>query len=274
MTDRSSGVLDRATDSTTFERAARAGYVVSGILHLLIAYIIVRIASGSGGNADQSGALGTIAGTTGGKVVLWIAVAAFVAMALWRLAETLLGPHPSESGPGGEGDSQDATAFDRLKAFSLAVVYVGFAIAAAQFAMGSGKSSGEQNAGLSARMMESGFGKFILIVVGLVIIGVGAYHVYKGATKNFLDDLRRSHGTVIEPLGVVGYVAKGLVLVGTGILVIVAVFTSDPAKASGIDAAVKTLSDAPFGKILLFLAALGIAAYGCYSLVMARHARM
>jgi hypothetical protein len=274
MTGSSTGALDRATDSTTFERTARAGYVVSGLLHLLIAYIIVRIALGSGGNADQSGALGTVATTTGGKVVLWVAVAAFVAMALWRLAETVVGPHPGESGRSEGDDSHDGSAFDRLKAFSLAVVYVGFAFTAAKFAMGSGKSSSEQNAGLSARMMESGFGKFVLIVAGLVIVGVGAYHVYKGATKGFLDDLRRSNGSVIEPLGVVGYIAKGLVLVGTGILVIVAVFTSDPAKASGIDAAVKTLSDAPFGKILLCLAALGISAYGCYSLVMARHARM
>lgn len=274
MSNRSAGVLDRATDSTAFERAARAGYVVSGLLHLLIAYVIVRIAFGSGGNADQSGALGTVASTPGGAVALWVAAAAFVAMALWRLAETVVGPHPGESGRNGGNDSQSGTAFDRVKAFSLAVVYVGFAFAAAQFATGSGKSSSQQNSGISARMMESGLGKFALIIAGLVIAGVGAYHAYKGATKSFEDDLRQSNSTVIEPLGVVGYVAKGLVLVGTGILVIAAVLTADPAKASGIDAAVKTLSAAPLGKVLLLLAAVGIAAYGCYSIVMARHARM
>ena len=72
----------------------------------------------------------------------------------------------------------------------------------------------------------------------------------------------------------VGYVAKGLVLAGAGVLVIVATFTSDPAKASGIDAAVKTLGSAPFGKVLLVFAAVGIAAYGVYSFVRSRHAEM
>lgn len=75
-------------------------------------------------------------------------------------------------------------------------------------------------------------------------------------------------------MGIVGYAAKGLVLMGAGILVIVATFTADPAKASGVDAAVKTLGTAPFGKFLLLLAAVGLAAYGAYGFVRARHADM
>ena len=53
-----------------------------------------------------------------------------------------------------------------------------------------------------------------------------------------------------------------------------AAFTADPAKASGIDSAVKTLGAAPFGKFLLLLAAVGLAAYGAYGFVRARHADM
>ena len=93
-------------------------------------------------------------------------------------------------------------------------------------------------------------------------------------TKKFLDDLKVDGGGVVEPLGVVGYVAKGGVLAGAGVLLIVAVFKTDPSKATGIDGAVKTLGEAPFGKFLLLLAAAGIAAYGLYSFVMARYARM
>jgi hypothetical protein len=93
-------------------------------------------------------------------------------------------------------------------------------------------------------------------------------------TKNFLDDLKVGDGKVVTPLGIVGYTAKGLVLAGTGILVIVASIKSDPSKATGIDGAVKTLGDAPFGQFLLVIAALGIAAYGLYSFAMARYSRM
>ena len=49
---------------------------------------------------------------------------------------------------------------------------------------------------------------------------------------------------------------------------------ADPAKASGLDAAVKTLGQAPFGQFLLILAALGIAAFGAYSFVRSRYGRL
>jgi hypothetical protein len=78
----------------------------------------------------------------------------------------------------------------------------------------------------------------------------------------------------VTAVGVGGYTAKGLVFIGAGILVLVATLRFDPSKATGIDAAVKALGEAPFGKFLLILGALGIAAFGAYSFVQSRYARM
>ena len=50
--------------------------------------------------------------------------------------------------------------------------------------------------------------------------------------------------------------------------------SADPAKASGLDGALKTLGAAPFGKALLILAALGFAAYGLYSFARSRYCRL
>ncbi len=61
---------------------------------------------------------------------------------------------------------------------------------------------------------------------------------------------------------------------GAGVLLGVAVLHADPSKATGLDAAVKTLGTGPAGPTLLFVAAIGLAAYGVYALVMARWARM
>lgn len=58
------GAVNRATDSDAFEYAARAGFAASGVLHLLVGYIILQIALGS---ADQSGALAALAGQTGSR---------------------------------------------------------------------------------------------------------------------------------------------------------------------------------------------------------------
>jgi hypothetical protein len=247
-----------AHDNVWFKRAAQGGYAVSGLLHLLIAWIVLQLALGDGGSADQSGALATLAAQPGGAVMLWVAAVVLVALGLWQLVETFV--------------EQDLK--DRAKAVAVGIVYLALAYSAATFAMGSGKSSGQQNAGLSAEMMQSGWGKAVLVVVALVLIGVGGYHVYKGATKGFLDELTVHGSRAVTWTGIVGYVAKGLVLVGVGILVAVATFTSDPSKATGVDGAVKTLGGAPFGKFLLILAAIGLAAYGAYGFIHARFAKM
>jgi Domain of Unknown Function (DUF1206) len=272
MTEKSlHGVADRATDSDAFEYTARAGFAVSGVLHLIVGYIILRIAFGSGGSADQSGALATLARQTGGTLIMWVAAVGLVALGLWRLAEAVVGSKPGE----GSGHRQDDTpAWKRAKSVGLAIVNFAIAFAAARYAMGSGQQSSQQNAGLSAQMMQSGWGKVALIAIGLGLVGVGGYHVYKGVSKKFLKDLRVSGGTGITATGIAGYVAKGLVIAGAGVLVIIASVQADPSKATGLDAAVKTLGQAPFGKFLLIVAALGIAAFGAYSFVRSRHGRM
>lgn len=272
MTDKSlHGVADRATDSDAFEYTARAGFAVSGVLHLLVGYLMVRIAFGSGGNADQSGALATLARQTGGALLLWFVAVGLLALGLWRVAEAVVGPRPGE----GSGRFHDETpAWKRVKSLGLAVVNVAIAISAARFAMGSGRQSSQQNAGFSAQMMQSGWGKAVLVAVALGLIGVGGYHVYKGVTKRFLKDLRTSGGAGVTAVGITGYAAKGLVLAGAGVLVAVATLQADPAKATGLDAAVKTLGHAPFGTVLLVLAAAGVAAFGVYNFVRARTGRM
>jgi hypothetical protein len=191
--------------------------------------------------------------------VLWIAAVALVALSLWRLAETVAGIYPKEASGNGPGRS---AARKRLTSFGLAVLYLAIAYLAIRFAAGRGESSSQRNAGLSARLMQSGWGKAALIVIALAVLAAGGYHVYQGLTRRFFADLKVSGDPVLILVGVTGYVAKGVVLAGAGILVIVATLNSDPAKASGIDGAVKTLGAAPYGKVLLILAAVGMAAFG------------
>ncbi len=265
------GAVQAATETRAFEYAARAGYSTSGVLHLLVAYITLQLAFGTAGNADQSGALATLAAQPGGAVALWITAVGLIALALWRLAEAVVGSHPTE--PGSEHDGAHRL-FDRVKSVSLAVVYAGIALAATRFASGGGQSNSAQNTSLTARLMQTGAGKALLLIAAAVIIAVGAYHVYKGVSTKFEKDLKIPGGPVVTPLGIAGYSAKGAVLGGAGILLVVATLTADPAKGAGLDAAVKSLGQAPFGKFLLIAAAIGFAAYGAYCFVLARFARM
>jgi hypothetical protein len=254
----------------TFERVARAGYVVSGLLHLTIGYLAIRIALGSNvGDADQSGALSALAAQPGGIIALWVAALAFLVMALWRLVETAVG---RSTDPKSQRAASEV--LDRAKAFALAVVYFALAFSTFGFARGTGKSTGVQNSGISARLMQTSAGTVALVAGGVVIIAVGGYHVYKAARQSFLDDLKGSSSDLVRRLGTVGYIAKGLAIVGAGILVIIAVSRTDPSQATGFDGALKTLGAQPFGAALLIAAGLGIITYGLYSFAMARYTKM
>ncbi|MGW0181154.1 DUF1206 domain-containing protein [Nocardia sp. NPDC003345] len=266
---RPASAMHRITGHRAFERGARAGFVMAGVVHLLIGYLAVRIALGSGGGAtDQSGAMGTLAAEPGGVFVLWIGLVAFAFMALWRLAEAILG-----IGARLAEKSGGSAVLHRVKAFAVALVYISYGVTAFGFIRGSGRSSGGESAGLSARLMQNSAGKAVLVVAGLVIIGVGGYHVYKGVTRKFMKELR-TDSALLRRLGTVGYLSKGLAIGGVGALVIVAVAQADPGKASGLDAALKTLGAQPFGMFLLIAAGLGIAAYGLYDFACAKYARM
>ena len=265
------GAVNRATGSRTVESIARAGYPVNGVLHLLIAYIIVRIAFGFGGDADQTGALATLAKQRGGETSLWVVAFGLVALAMWRLAETVIGLHPGEHT---HAHLRDSPLINRLKAFGLALIYLALAFTATQFALGVGRQGSDRAEGLSAQLMQSAGGKAVLVAVGVVIASIGGYFVYKGALRKFLNDLTVRGGRLITTLGVCGHVVEGVVLFAAGVSVIGAPFLHDPTRATGLDAAVEALGEARFGQVILLVAAAGFAAYGLYSFALTRYSRM
>ena len=247
-----------------WEVAARIAYAVSGVLHLLVGIAIIRIALGSGGEADQKAALGQIGATPLGAVTLWVAMLAFLALGAWQAVDAF-------------GASAEKS--DRVKSAGKAALYVSLAVTSASVALGSQSSSGDESAqGLAAGLMHAPAGRVLVAVVGLGILAGGAYHVVKGAKKKFLEDLRATPGGElgrgVEILGMVGYITKGVALAVVGGLFVAAAASADPAKASGIDGAVDALLSSPGGPIVVIVVGVGFAAYGGYSFARSRYARM
>lgn len=253
-----------AVDHPALEWLARAGFVMNGVMHLLIGWIAIRIALGTGGGeASNSGALAQIAEAPGGQAMLWAGAVAFVALGLWQVTEMFLG-------------SDEMT--DRVRAGAKAVVYLALGVTTARFASGGGGSDSQTASGTTAGLLGSGPGKIAVTVAGLVLVGVGVYHVYLGATKKFVEDLERTGGgnigRAMVSAGQLGYIAKGVALTTLGGLVVAAVVTADPDKAGGLDSALRTVGEQPFGQVLLILTGVGIALYGVYSIGRARYGRM
>ncbi|WP_020141992.1 DUF1206 domain-containing protein [Terracoccus sp. 273MFTsu3.1] len=248
----------RAGDHPALETAARIGYAVNGVLHIIIGAIALRLAFGSKGtSADQSGALGSMADNGFGLVLLWVAVIAWLGLALWQVTEAISGGWETS---------------DRLKAAGKALVYLALAWTAFRFASGSGSSSKSQTTDFTATLMKQPAGQWLVALVGLAVIGVGVYHVVKGWKKTFLRDLESHPGEWIVKAGRVGYIAKGIALAIVGGLFVLAAVRHKPSEARGLDGALRNLLGAPGGPVLLALVALGLIAFGVYSFGRARHA--
>jgi uncharacterized protein DUF1206 len=268
------GAADRAGNSDALENLARVGLVAYGVVHLLIAWLALQLAWGVGGSesADQSGALSTLAEQPLGKPLLWVVAVGMIALAVWQAAETLRW----RSGLSASGDTRKKAVKKIGKSLVKAVVYLALAVLAIRFATGGGQSSSSSQQQQTAGVFGWPAGRWIVGLVGLVVIGVGVYHVYKGVSKKFLKQIDLGQApprtrSLVEKLGLAGFPGKGVALGLVGGLLVYAAVTYDPAKASGLDGALRTVLDAPFGRVLLTLVALGIAAFGAFCLVRARY---
>ena len=256
-----------ASRSPALQMLARAGYVFIGLVHILVGAIALQIDRGQGGQADQSGAIGSLASKPGGPVLLWAGFAACAALALWMVGEAVFA---ARSETESKKKLQEAAS-----AAGKAVVFGVLTFTFAVFATGGSKSSSQSASDFTAKLMAAPAGVVLLAALGLAIIGAGVYYVYRGVTRKFMEDLQDpgKARTAVEWIGTVGYAAKGVVLALVGILIIVAAATADPSKSTGLDGGLKTLGSQPYGVFLLAAVAAGLVAYGLYSMARARYGK-
>ncbi|MGH8862005.1 MAG: DUF1206 domain-containing protein [Jatrophihabitantaceae bacterium] len=246
---------------------ARFGLASRAIVYLPLAVLMVDLAiAGNRRETDQGGALRDLGTTRIGTVFLIVFAIGAVCYCAWRWAEAALGRH-----------LEKLSATDRVKAFVEGACYLPFGIMAVSVA--SGDSARARQAGtyrsVSGQVMQSTAGRVLVGAVGLVIVVVGAYLFSEGPRRSFagnldLDGASPLSRRVTLATGVVGATTRGTVFALAGVLVVVAAVTASPSKAGGIDTALRTVAHAPFGRVVLVAAAIGIAAFGMFALAEAR----
>lgn len=261
----------QASDSASLELLARIGLIAYGVVHLLIGWLALQIAwSGSQRtSADSSGALKTLAAQPLGKALLWLIVVGLIALALWQVGTAIWGHRNFESAK---------QTRKRITSAARAAVYALLAYSAASIAQGSGSSSSQSQKQATAGVLDLPGGRIIVVLAGLLIIAVGAVHIVKAVKQSFLDDLdtssmsAKSRKTVAR-LGGGGYIAKGVALGLVGGLLTYATVTYDRQR-TGLDGAMQTIAEQPFGKFLLTAVAAGFVAFGLFAFVQSRYRRM
>ena len=262
-------------------KIGRAGWFAKGVVYVIAGYLALSIAAKASGWASSSsatgtqeaspvGAIKTVAGSSGGTLLLWLLAIGMLLYAAWRVVSALL--------PG----SNDAKAMaHRIGYIASAVMYITFAISAIALARDAAATpdGNEKVTDISASFMTHSFGRVVIGLVGVIVIGVGLYRVSKGIHLDVEDELDMSgmsaaRATWSERLGAVGEVGRGIGFSLVGFFLLRSAMTYDANEATGLDGALRRLAAQSWGVVVVVVVGIGFAAYGIFCLATFTHRRL
>src|SRR5688500_2806300 len=229
---------------------------------------MVAAASGlgkGGGTTDHEGAIQYLLDKPFGKPVLVIMILGLIGYALWLLASGFADSDRRGSKPKG-------LAIRVGQAFR-GLVYGLFVIEIVRLlARGKSPEGSEQKADhWTGRLMEQPFGRTMVAMVGLAIIGYGAYQLYRAwesklSKRLHLGEMKVSTERKVVAISRVGIGARGIVLLVVGGSLLIAAMRHNPSSAHGTQGALGELRSP-----LLVAVGIGFMAYGVYAFVNARY---
>jgi Domain of Unknown Function (DUF1206) len=268
-TDRAQQVAAETSDSRWAQVVGRFGLFARGVVYIVLGALAVDVAVGHHNRQlDRRGTLSAVANRPFGRFLLIVLTAGFFAYAFWQALSAISGRR--------HGAGRPAKAGERLVAAGKALVYGALGVSTIVLLVGSSGSEGDtQGQAWTARLMKAPLGRPLVFLVGTVVVIVGLVLAWRGVQRQFDVDLpeRTGVGEAIAILGVIGTVARGVVIGLIGIFLVQSAITFDPHKAKGLDATLKSLAAEPHGSVLLSLVAVGLISFGVFNVAAARYAR-
>jgi hypothetical protein len=245
-------VPDDLAGQSKFQWLARLGFVVRGLLYIVIALLVIA----TGRTEDLTGAIAYF-GHGVGRGLTIVMIFGLTGYGVWRLTDAALG---TDSG------RHHAKAWRRRGAAAVSgCIYLFLAYKALHILAG-----GRSEIGGAHRNAETALhlpaGDYLLGGAALVLAGAGAVQLYKAASCVFLEHLdERARRPFAKWLGRVGYAARGVIFLTVAFLLARSALDRSAADAGGLEQAL----DALHGPIEYAVAA-GLLLFGLYSIVEAR----
>ena len=264
-----------AATSPAMTLLARVGYAAKGIVYLIIGGLSAKVALGDGGSTtDRNGALRAIHEQPFGRFLLAVVAIGLIGYALWSLVQAVVDP---------EHEGTDAKGIAARVGYGVVgISYAALAVAAVQLVIGSGNggsSSDTTTKDWTARLLSLPFGPFLVVLVGLIVIGIAGFLFYRAYKADFKQSMdfgeagTKTRDWVIG-LGRAGYAALGVVFGIVGVFLIVAAVRNNASAAKGLGGSLQELARQPYGHVILGVVAVGLIAYGLFSLTQARYRRL
>ena len=267
-TRQTASYVGHAAANPWLERLERFGYVVRGVVYATIGILALQLAIGTGGaTISQSGAIAMLASQPFGKILLILIVVGLASYALWGFVRAIFDPLHR----GSDSKGIVARIGFAFSGFSYAVLV----IPTLQSLMNNGGSqAGSNPADISVFLFNLPLGKYLVMGLGLVWIALGVGQMYVAYKQDFKKDFQYNKMSSTEVkwstrLGQIGYAARGIVFAVVGTIIFQAGLTHTPSQPQGFDTALLKLAQAPNGNMLLGGIALGLVAFGIFSVLSA-----
>ncbi len=263
-----------STQPQWVKRFARFGLAAKGVVYCLVGILAFMAAFEIGGsserNLNKQGIFRFILDQPFGRILLALVAAGLVCYTLWRLTQAFLDT---------EHKGTDAKGIGRRLGYAFSGLVYGF-LAYGSFRMVLGRQ-GNQGGDRSQQtlvweILQKPFGQWLVGLIGLCIIGIGLYQIYRALSGEYLKNVQTSSirtelKEMIIRSGKIGYIARGIVWGLIGYLFIKAALEANASQAGGSSSAFAFLEKGSYGSILLGAVALGLFCYGIFMFVRARY---
>ncbi len=241
------------------------GCISTGLIYSSIGVIaMLSLLRLKEGGASKNSLLAYVQNLSGGELLIWAILIGMLSYIIWRIYESFRDPYHYGSDWKGLAKRTGiglSSVADALIAYSALVVLLG----SAHF---SEHGRPEQKREMVANMLHSGWGKWLVVGLGLVVAVTAAVQLFYGITRGYrerLDIARFSSKKkkLIFFLGVTGYVARGIILGIIGFFFIKSGILDNPNYVVNTDKAFNFIGD-HVGKIPFAVVAIGIVCYGFF----------
>ena len=247
-----------------------AGHFSSAVLHVTMGLLAGLLALGFRGEApDGRVVVRALRDLPFGPALLFAVSAGALCLVVWRLLQAFWDIE-------GKGRSFIGLCH-RARFLFGAAVYSTIPIFIGRMLLGYPQRSGEQLAEEAASaIIGFPFGWSIVLGTGMGFLASGGFYIYKMFRGNFEGVFRCAEMTERQrklcfALGRLGCAARGMIFLVIGYYLMVAGWNVDPRQVEGQAGALQIIAQQPFGPMMLGIVALGLIAFGAYSIAELRY---
>jgi hypothetical protein len=248
------------------ETLGRAGHFAIAAVYLIIGVLAFQLAIGSGGDINGArGAIREIGQQPYGRLLLGLTAIGLIGYTAWRWVQ---------AGRDTDGAGNDAKGIGKRVGYAASgLAYLVLGCYAGSLSLGLA-SGGTGSSSSTAFLLDSTWGRIVLGIAGVVLIGVACYFVYKAYTSKFMTKYRltsMSEQSRVAALraGQIGLTTKGIAFAIVGGFIVSSAYRGGSGgDIAGLADALATIAAQPFGKTMLAITGLGLICYAVHMALM------